>query len=106
MKGLQAEYGRLSDESTRLQGGATTDLSSEVQRSKDALRKAEADRDAAIQKADAAEKARRTAENNADALLTQTKVTASYHDTSDQHDCLHTCRFLLIHHHQSPWYTL
>ena len=74
VKGLQTEYGRLSDESKQYQGGASTDLSSEVQRCKAALSKAEADRDAAVEKADAAEKARRTAENNADALLTQTKV--------------------------------
>ena len=73
VKGLQTEYGRLSDESKH-QGGASSDLSSEVQRTKAALSKAEADRAAAVEKANAAEKARRTAENNADALLTQTKV--------------------------------
>jgi hypothetical protein len=71
---MQAEYGRLSDESKQLQGGAATNLSSEMQSVRGALRKAEADRDAAIEKLAAAEKARRTAENNADALLTQTKV--------------------------------
>ena len=74
VKGLQTEYGRLSDESKQNQGGASSDLSSEVQRTKAALSKAEADRAAAVEKANAAEKARRTAENNADALLTQTKV--------------------------------
>ncbi len=77
VKGLQTEYGRLSDESKQYQGGASSDLSPEVQRCKAALGKAEADRDAAVEKADTAEKARRTAENNADALLTQTKVSVS-----------------------------
>ena len=71
---MQAEYGRLSDESKQLQGGAATNLSSEMHSCREALRKAEEDRDAAMEKLAAAEKARRTAENNADALLTQTKV--------------------------------
>ena len=45
-----------------------------MQNCREALRKAEVDRDAALERLAAAEKARRTAENNADALLTQTKV--------------------------------
>ena len=71
---MQAEYGRLSDESKQLQGGAATNLDAEMQTCREALRKAEGDRDAAAEKLAAAEKARRTAEKNADALLTQTKV--------------------------------
>ena len=55
-----------------------------MQRCKAALSKAEADRDAAVDKADSAEKARRTAENNADALLTQTKVPISHNLASSE----------------------
>ena len=74
VRGLQAEYGRLADESKGTREGLGPEMSRDVQRLEDALSMAQQERDAALGRAAAAEKARRSAENNADALATQAKV--------------------------------
>lgn len=74
MGGLQAEYGRLSDASKGNGERGGPELSLEVQRLKAALGKALQETESAAEQVAAAEKARRTAENNVDALATQSKV--------------------------------
>jgi len=80
VSGLQAEYSRLSDESKGLRRGAGPGPGFEVQRLKDMLSKVEQEKEAAVDKLVSAEKARRKAENNADALATQAKGLENEYD--------------------------
>lgn len=74
VRGLQAEYGRLADASKGAPEGGGPELSRKVQRLESELSAAQQEREAALQRAAAAEKARRSAEKNVDALATQAKV--------------------------------